>query len=102
LKFLFTAALVALLLWLLYRRLRPYIQILRQVLGVVKGTLDAGSKSQTTVDRGSENSQSKLVRCSACATWIPMSRALYANSASYCSQACLQKAPKVRGRKTAG
>ena len=102
LKYLFTAALVALLLWLLYRRLRPYIQMLRQVLRAFTGALDATSESQSGLGQRGETSASKLVRCASCSTWIPMNRALHANSSSYCSQVCLRKAPKVKGRKTAG
>jgi hypothetical protein len=102
LKYLFTAALVALLIWLLYRRLRPYIQVLRQVVRAFTGTLAAASQSQSGSRHDSENSASKLVRCAACSTWIPMNRALQANSSSYCSESCLLKVPKVSGRKKAG
>jgi hypothetical protein len=37
--------LVALLIWLLYRRLRPYIQALRQVLQAFTGKIDPTSQS---------------------------------------------------------
>jgi hypothetical protein len=102
LKYLFTAALVVLLLWLLYRRLRPYLQLLRQVVGAFTGTLAAAAQSQAEVRRDPQGSASKLVRCAACSTWVPLNRALQANSSTYCSESCLLKAPKVKGRKTAG
>jgi hypothetical protein len=101
-KLLLVLALLALLVWFLYRRLRPYIQILRQFLGVFKGTIDAGSHSSPGEFRqDSQIADSKLVRCAECNTWIPLSRALNANSNSYCSRECLKKAPALRGRKTA-
>jgi hypothetical protein len=101
LKYLFTAALVVLLIWLLYRRLRPYLQLLRQILSAFTGTLNAASQSQVGTRNQTATSASKLVRCAACSTWVPLNRALQANSATYCSEQCLRQAPKVRGRKTA-
>jgi MYND finger len=102
LKLLLILALVALLIWFAYRRLRPYLQLLRQLIGVLKGTIEAGSRTQSELRRDGENAESKLVRCAACNTWIPQSRAFNANAVSYCSRACLQKAPKVGRRKAAG
>jgi len=67
LKFLLLLALIALLIWFLYRRLRPYIQLLRQVLGAFKGTIDLGSKSATGEFRqNSQKADNRLVRCAAC------------------------------------
>lgn len=101
-KLLLVLALVALLVWFLYRRLRPYIQILRQFLSVFKGTIDSGANSSPGEFRqDSQIANSKLVRCAECNTWTPLSRALNANNSSYCSRECLKKAPAVRGRKTA-
>ena len=100
LKYLFTAALVALLIWLLYRRLRPYLQVLLQVLRAFTGTLEGTSQSQGRARQ--DGSANKLVRCAACSTWIPMNRALHAHSSSFCSDVCLLQAPKVSGRKAAG
>lgn len=101
-KLLLVLALVALLVWFLYRRLRPYIEILRRFLSVFKGTLDPGSHSSTDgFGQDSRIASSKLVRCAECNTWIPLSRALNADSNSYCSRECLKKAPALRGRKTA-
>ena len=101
-KLLLVLALIALLVWLLYRRLRPYIQLLRQLLGVFKGTIDPGANSSPGEFRQDPQiANSKLVRCAECNTWIPLSRALNANSTSYCSRECLKKAPALRSRKTA-
>ena len=101
-KLLFVLALIALLIWLLYRRLRPYIQLLRQFLRAFRGTIDLNSSSPTGEFRqGGPNLDSKLVRCGHCNTWIPLSRALNANSSAFCSPACLKQAPTVKQRKTA-
>ena len=102
LKLLFVLALIALLIWFLYRRLRPYIQLLRQFLHVFRGTIDLNSNPSTGEFRqGDTSSASKLVRCEHCNTWIPMGRALHANSSAFCSPACLKQAPTVKQRKTA-
>jgi len=46
----------------------------------------------------------RLVRCNACATWIPASRAikLRSSNAAYCSHACLELAAEGSKRKAAG
>jgi hypothetical protein len=97
LKYLLVLALIALLFWLAYRRLRPYIQTLRQMLGILRGTLGKPPAVQSEFGR-SARTENKLVRCSACNTWIPPARALHSNATSYCSKACLQKAPAVKRR----
>jgi hypothetical protein len=101
-KLLIVLALIALLGWFLYRRLRPYIQLLGRVLSALRGTIDM----QANVSSGESGhdqqvANNKLVRCAECNTWTPLSRAFNANSTSYCSRECLLKAPAVRGRKTA-
>src|SRR5437773_3178422 len=101
LKYLLVLALIALLFWLLYRRLRPYIQVLRQMFEIVSGTLGKSSP-QSEFRRTTPNAENKLVRCAACNTWIPQSRALESNSSSYCSRVCLKEAGIGRRRKAAG
>jgi hypothetical protein len=101
LKLLLVLALIALLIWLLYRRLRPYLQVLRQVLSAIKGNINPGGASAGAFGQGAGHADSRLVRCAACDTWIPFSRALNAGSNSYCSKACLKQAPAVKKRKTA-
>jgi hypothetical protein len=102
LKFLLVLALLALLIWLLYRRLRPYIKMLRQILGALKGTADLGSQSSPgEFASHTQKTDTRLIRCAACKTWIPLSRALNANSESYCSSACVKKAPAGKRRKAA-
>jgi hypothetical protein len=100
LKYLLVSALIALLFWLAYRWLRPYIRTLRKMLGILRGTLGKPPASQSEFGR-SARTENKLVRCAACKTWIPQGRVLHSNAASYCSKACLQKAPAVKRRKEA-
>jgi Sec-independent protein translocase protein TatA len=103
LKYLLVLALIALLVWFLYRRLRPYIQLVRQFLGAFKGTLDLGSRSSDgDLGEDLQSARSRLVRCRECNTWVPMNRAIQASSDYYCSTGCLKKAPATKRRKTAG
>ena len=100
-KYLLVLSLVVLLLWLLYRRLRPYIKSLRQFVGVLKSTYDVAAQANPELQRDRINAANRLVRCSECGTWIPSNRALNSNAASYCSSACLDKTLKVGRRKAA-
>ncbi|HXD32376.1 MAG TPA: hypothetical protein VN643_14740 [Pyrinomonadaceae bacterium] len=102
-KYLLVLALIALLTWLLYRRLRPYIQLVRQFLSAFKGTLDLGARSSGgQFGEDLQSAKSRLVKCVECNTWIPLDRTLQANSNYFCSTECLKKAPVTRRRKTAG
>ena len=102
LKLLLVLALLALLVWLLYRRLRPYIQLLKQVLTAFKGAIDPGSQSSSAeFGQHTQKADTKLVRCAKCNTWIPLSRAINLDSHSYCSSICLKKTPKIRRNKVA-
>lgn len=102
-KFLVIAALVALLLLLLYSRLYPYIRTLQKILGVAKkigesptNPADAFKGSQTKPDK-------KLVRCVSCGTWIPAERAIGTGGGSsiYCSRECIEKASASANKKVA-
>ena len=107
-KYLVVAVILGALCAILYVRLRPYINIARRVLGVVReargmsagqGTPDAGMRQKkTTADE-------RLVRCASCGTWFPASRALTlrATSSNFCSHACMERsagaenAPRAAG-----
>jgi hypothetical protein len=83
LKYLVVIALLALLLFLLYRRLRPYIKSLRQILDVIQQFQKGGSAA------GPQAGAEKLVRCATCGIWIPASRALTSRSEIvFCSTKC--------------
>jgi hypothetical protein len=100
LKFLVIAALLALLLLLLYSRIYPYLQVLKKIFGVAKTITNpspTGFDSATKTDR-------KLVRCESCGTWIPADRAIGFKSGrtAYCSRECIEKGSANKERKIAG
>lgn len=108
-KYLFVLALFAAVAFAVYWRLRPYIRGLRRFLGVVRemrrvseGGAPPGVTQQQTSPKKAAGE--KLLRCAACGTWMPASRAVsLRHGASYCSHACLERAadaPK-RARKSA-
>lgn len=84
--------LLAVFLALIYLRLRPYIRMVQQMFGVVRDARQMGQVDPAQPLRTKAAVESKLVRCAACGTWIPDSRAvkLRASSAAYCSHACLE------------
>ena len=88
-KVLFVIGLVALLLVLLYRRLRPHLKIVRKFLQSVREFQQMSAKQATRQKARGEGE--KLVHCEACGTWIPIGRALSSGSsgAFFCSQDCL-------------
>ncbi|HYJ86444.1 MAG TPA: hypothetical protein VEW46_10335 [Pyrinomonadaceae bacterium] len=96
-KYLVIAALLILLLLLVYSRLRPYIQILKKILGTVQTIVSPPSTSGTS-GTSRARVESKLVRCVGCGTWIPSDRAIGAGTGTsvYCSRECLEKPPKER------
>ena len=91
LVFIFLAFAVA----LVYVRLRPYISIARRAFGFVRDARrmtgpDAAAPPRRTQGAGGE----KLVRCAACGTWLPASRALNFRASpqeAYCSEECLER-----------
>lgn len=89
-KYLALAALLILLLLLLYSRVRPYIQTIKKLIATLQGAPTGAGNKRKSVD-----SESKLVRCVACGTWIPADRVISAmGSSAYCSRECLEKPPK--------
>ncbi|HSQ22861.1 MAG TPA: PP0621 family protein [Pyrinomonadaceae bacterium] len=84
-KYLVVIALVALLLFLLYRRVRPYIKSLSQIVDVIRQFQKSSSPA------GRQPGAEKLVRCATCGIWIPVSRALTSRSeVVFCSTKCLE------------
>ena len=94
-KYLVVIALLALLLFLIYRRLRPYIKTLREILDAVRQIQSAGTKTSNP-----DGKPEKLVCCATCGTWVPSGRALSARSgdALFCSAKCLNERKTVRQR----
>jgi hypothetical protein len=101
LKYLILAALLGLVLGLIYSRLRPYLKLFRKVVESLNAATDnpaATGGAQRSV------SKNKLVRCDSCGTWIPAERAVHLGSglASFCSAECLTKNSQQQERKLAG
>lgn len=93
-KYLLVAAVIGILFTLLYLRLRPYINLVRRVLGVVREarSMSAGQPMASPA-RQPDKSGERLVRCASCGTWFPASRALTLRSTSsnFCSHACMER-----------
>jgi len=103
LKYLVIACLFALLLLLLYARIRPYLVALQKILTVARNITDSPSTSNSA-GRERGVTDSKLVRCVACGTWVPAERAIGtgAGGSVYCSRECLEKKSGRREKKLAG
>jgi hypothetical protein len=103
LKLLIILGILGIILLLIYLRLRPYIRMARQMFGVARDVRGA-MRQEPAASGGRSGAGDKLVRCDACATWIPSSRAIRLRSAnaSYCSHACLENAATGNKRKAAG
>ncbi|HEX8284536.1 MAG TPA: PP0621 family protein [Pyrinomonadaceae bacterium] len=102
-KYLVVLALFAIVLAYVYWRLRPYIRGARRVLATLRDVrrMQQGARP-SDLPRQSEPkaaSKEKLVRCAACGTWTPSSKAVRLGAgATYCSHACLERAADSPGR----
>jgi hypothetical protein len=94
LRIVFILALIAALGALLYRALRPYLNLVKQFIRTVRHFRNVA----TPAVRPKAQAE-KLVQCGACGIWIPQTRSLMANSIDYCSRDCLQRAGVRRERK---
>jgi hypothetical protein len=74
--------------------MRPYIDMARRVLGIMKDVRQVNSHDVAEPLRSSGKDGQRLVRCASCDTWIPSSRAvrLRSQAAAYCSHECLERA----------
>jgi hypothetical protein len=102
LKLLIVLGIFAVITLLIYLRLRPYIRMARQMFGVARG-VRRGVRDDGTPSTRNSKAGDRLVRCDACATWIPASRSLKlrSSSAAYCSHACLESKAEGSKRKAA-
>jgi hypothetical protein len=96
LKYVIVAVIIGAFCTIVYLRLRPYINIARRVLGVVREAraVNAGGQSPDAPQRQQKATENEpLVRCASCGTWIPASRALTlrATSSTFCSHACMER-----------
>lgn len=107
-KYLVVLALLAVVAAYVCWRLLPYIRgarrlfvALREVNRVRAG---AGASDLPGQEKRKAVTNERLVRCAACGTWMPASRAVSLRAgATYCSHACLERAADSprRARKSA-
>lgn len=106
-KFIIILLLLTAVLGFLYWRLRPYIRMARQFLGVAREMNRMSSRMSGTfggeMPRHGERPGSvpeKLARCAVCGTWIPDARAvrLRSTNTTYCSHQCLERAAEAPAR----
>ena len=93
-KYLIVAIIFGALCTVVYLRLRPYINIARRVLGVVREARGMSAGRQTPdAMRRKRTGDERLLRCASCGTWFPASRALTlrATASNFCSHACLER-----------
>jgi hypothetical protein len=100
-KYLFVLGMFAFMAFLVYWRLRPYIRSVRRFLGVVRqmNRMSSGRAQPSGIPRPRQPTTTttapneRLVRCAACGTWMPASRAVSLRAgATYCSHSCLERA----------
>ncbi|HMF55872.1 MAG TPA: hypothetical protein VK619_05900 [Pyrinomonadaceae bacterium] len=89
-------SLLAILAFVAYWRLRPYIQAAQRMFRFVQGARgvnapDSQSKRERVVGR-------QLVRCSSCGTWVPSDRALMLKSSPFCSTDCVEQSSATQSR----
>lgn len=101
-KYLLILIVLALLGAFIYWRLRPYIATARRVLGFMRELrrVNTNGSTKESVQRSTMENE-RLVRCQACETWIPATRAVVLNrsrrgaSSYYCSHVCLERAAEA-------
>ena len=101
-KYLLILAILAILLFFIYRRVRPYLATARRVLGILRSfkNMGAGAESSEPL-RPAARGGERLVRCASCETWIPAAQAvkLRSSKAFYCSHTCLENAAEKQVRR---
>lgn len=93
--------------FLVYWRLRPYINIARRFFGAVREARrvaeqrGADGRGDVAAAREPRRVGGPLARCPVCGTWFPPERAVTfrGDPAKYCSHACLERAAE-RPRRT--
>lgn len=96
-KYLFVLALFAVVAFMLYWRLRPYLRGVRRFLGVLRevNRMRAAGRGEMPREpaprRAAPAAADKLVRCASCGTWAASSRAVNLGGATYCSHTCLER-----------
>lgn len=107
-RFFVIFVLLAIFAGLLYFRLRPYIKMARRMFGIARDVrnMSRGERPAQPLRSEAAATSDQLLRCDACGTWTPASRAvkLRSSRATYCSHACLEASAATGSnkRKTAG
>ena len=96
-KYLVVLALFAAVAAYAYWRLRPYIRGARRLFGALRevNRMREGARPSDLPkqSRRKAAANERLLRCAACGTWMPASRAVTLRAgATYCSHACLERA----------
>ena len=92
LRLLLVVGVLLILAIVLYRVLRPVINLARTFVKTVRHFQQVTSRPARA-----NGAAEKLIKCEACETWIPESRKLMAGSLAYCSRDCLKR-PGVNRR----
>lgn len=107
-KYLFVLALFAAVAAYVCWRLLPYIRGARRLFAALREVNRVRGGARPSDLPGQEKRKAvaneKLVRCAACGTWMPASRAVSLRAgATYCSHSCLERAADSprRARKSA-
>ncbi|MGB9178602.1 MAG: hypothetical protein WCB68_05080, partial [Pyrinomonadaceae bacterium] len=75
-KFFIILIILTFLLAFVYLRLRPYIQTVRRIFGLIRDVQGVSASQSANSPTREVNEAQKLLRCESCNTWIPASRAL--------------------------
>ena len=106
-KYLFVLALLLVVAFAVYWRMRPFIRGVRRFLGVVREVNRMSANATQDLPRRQQQHApgEKLSRCASCGTWMPTARAvtLRATGVTYCSHSCLERAAAAphKARKSA-
>jgi type II secretory pathway component PulM len=93
-KYILIILLLAVVGWLVYRRLRPYIRAARRILTTMRDVRATISEQETlrTAARPRAAQTEKLEQCAACGVWLPASRVIHSSSDRiYCSSECFEQ-----------
>lgn len=96
-KYLILLIIIAVIFIFIFRRMLPYIRMMRRFLGVMRevNRMRAPSAPSDMQRRSEKRTPTEpLVRCAVCGTWVAESRALTlrATQTTYCSHSCLERA----------
>jgi hypothetical protein len=103
LRLLIIVGIVGIISLLVYVRLRPYVRMARQMFGAARDVRRVVRQGPVSAASRTGGASDKLVRCEACGTWIPSTRAVKIGSSNafFCSHACLERTAEGSKQKAA-